>query len=467
MSLNVTVPISYAAERDYILSVILKHFLGLDYVVQRTCVKVVCISDKDNERCLVIPDGLFALPQSTWLTEESLPREPLAWFNLRTFDDELSFDTVPVIYGADMSDIGKGDYPARECCLRIPIDIFGSAFFMLTRYEEIINRKRDEHDRFPAIASLAHRNGFFDRPIVDEYVEILWTALKRLWPALVRKQRMFSMLVSHDVDSPSRYGFLTLPRTIRAMGGDILLRGNIGTAIQGPWIRLKSSRQIHPADPYNTFDLIMDISERYGLVSAFYFICGRSRKNYDAQYEINHPAIRHLLKRIHERGHEIGLHPSYDTYQRPQAIMDEAMHLRSICAEEGIQQAKWGGRMHYLRWETPTTLYGWEQAGMSYDSTLGYADHVGFRCGTCHEYPAFDPVARRKFSLHIRPLIAMDCSVIGKGYRGLGVTPAAYDEFKKLKSACRAVGGTFTILWHNTQFTTQQERELYEAVIKA
>lgn len=40
---------------------------------------------------------------------------------------------------------------------------------------------------------------------------------------------------------------------------------------------------------------------------------------------------------------------------------------------QGIQQAEWGGRMHYLRWKTPTTLYGWEQAGMTYDSTLSYA----------------------------------------------------------------------------------------------
>ena len=29
--------------------------------------------------------------------------------------------------------------------------------------------------------------------------------------------------------------------------------------------------RIHRSDPYNTYDLIMDISERHGLVSAFYF----------------------------------------------------------------------------------------------------------------------------------------------------------------------------------------------------
>ena len=30
--------------------------------------------------------------------------------------------------------------------------------------------------------------------------------------------------------------------------------------------------------------------------------------------------------------------------------------------------------MHYLRWENTTTLQAWDEAGMNYDSTLGYAD---------------------------------------------------------------------------------------------
>jgi len=120
-----------------------------------------------------------------------------------------------------------------------------------------------------------------------------------------------------------------------------------------------------------------------------------------------------------------------------------------------------------LRWETPITLYGWEQAGMTYDSTMGYADHAGFRCGTCHEYPAFDPVKQVTVKIRIRPLVAMECTVIDKAYMGLTSAADAYDAFMKLKNACKSVGGTFTLLWHNSRFTTQQERGLYEAVIKA
>jgi hypothetical protein len=468
VKLIVTIPDSYSVERDYILSVILKEFLGLNYIIRRTGNADVCISEQDSKRCLVIPDGLFAIPKDKWLTKESLPKQPLEIWEPQAmgFGNSVGLAPVPVIYGACNRSADEENCFQNDQDSHLPIDIFGSAFFMLTRYEEIVKQDRDEHDRFPAWASLAYQEGFLERPIIDEYVEILWLAMKQLWPGLSRKKRNFEMVVSHDVDTPCRYGFLTIPQTIRAMGGDILLRGSIGTALLGPWIRYKTVEAIHRSDPYNTYDLIMDISERHGLVSAFYFKGGCTDRLYDTPYNLHHPAIRNLLRHIHERGHEIGLHPSYGAYQTPQIIVEEAAHLRHVCEEESIQQAEWGGRMHYLRWKTPTTLYGWEQAGMTYDSTLSYADHAGFRCGTCHEYPAFDPASGTCFNLRIRPLIAMEGTVIGKGYMGLGLAPSAYDKFLQLKQACRNVEGKFTLLWHHPGFADQQEREMYEAVVK-
>ena len=37
-------------------------------------------------------------------------------------------------------------------------DLFGSAMFMLSRYEEIARPEPDRHERFPATASLAYRD---------------------------------------------------------------------------------------------------------------------------------------------------------------------------------------------------------------------------------------------------------------------------------------------------------------------
>ena len=63
--------------------------------------------------------------------------------------------------------------------------------FMLSRYEEVVKSDRDRFDRFPASASLAAQEGFLNRPIVNEYLEILWACLIRLWPQMQRNHAHF------------------------------------------------------------------------------------------------------------------------------------------------------------------------------------------------------------------------------------------------------------------------------------
>lgn len=348
-------------------------------------------------------------------------------------------------------------------CIRY--DILSLICWMLSRAEEVGRSDLDEHGRFPATSSHAFQNGYLTRPVVDEWLHILGQVMQRLWPGISLKQHTFNLKVSHDVDIPSRYGFSSPLQLIRSIGGDLLKRGDLRNCLFAPWIRLHTKGKLHPRDPANTFDWIMDISEARGLRSAFYFVCGRTDSSKDAFYEVEHSVIRDLIRRIHARGHEIGLHPSYNTYRDPAAIVVEANRLRQVCADEGIKQSEWGGRMHYLRWQQPITMFGWESAGMDYDCSLGYADSVGFRCGTCFEYPAFDPVATKMLNLRIRPLVAMDVTVLGPNYMNMGAGEQAYQKLCQLKNACRAVNGCFTILWHNTGFGSTARRKLYEKIL--
>jgi hypothetical protein len=350
---------------------------------------------------------------------------------------------------------------------RIHYNVLALTYWMLSRQEEIGRTDVDGHGRFSAMSSHAFKHGYLEQPVVDEWLHVLAQVIQKVWPALPLKQHRFSMKVSHDVDRPSRYCFGSLARTFRAMAGDVFKRGDLKAALLGPWVRLNSKATLHAADPANTFSWIMDVSERHGLRSAFYFICGRTEESKDADYELDHPAIRDLMRRIYLRGHEVGLHPSYNSYQTPKTIVSEAARLLRVAHEEGIEQSEWGGRMHFLRWEHPTTLNAWEQAGMTYDSSLSYADRPGFRCGTCFEYPAFDPVGQQVLRLRIRPLIAMECTVMAQCYLGLGTGAAAFTKFHELKNACKTVNGCFTLLWHNSEFDSAAKRSMYESVIQA
>ncbi|QVL49807.1 MAG: polysaccharide deacetylase family protein [Thiocapsa sp.] len=462
MTLIVETPGTHPAERDYILGVILGDFLGISWQRAASTDGDAHLRLRGDDSEIVLPDIFFSQSDPAWLTAATLPRLPLATWGTRELAVNISLTepVVPVICGAAHPILRRSGQT-----IELPIDIFGSAFFMLSRYEEAILPDRDNHNRFPAMASLANRAGFLGRPIVDEYVEVLWAAMQQLWPSLKRKPRAPRTLVSHDVDCPSRDVFASPFQVLLRSGADLLKRRDLANAVRRPWRWIASGQRIRGSDPDNTFDWLMDQSEHHGLTSAFYFMSRRTHARFDVGYRLEHPAIRQLLRHIHVRGHEIGLHPSYNSYHNPLTIEAEATRLKGVCAEEGIEQAEWGGRMHYLRWEMPTTLLGLEQAGMTYDSTLSYADRPGFRCGTCHEYPAFDPVRSQALKLRIRPLIAMECTVMAERYMGLGTTAAAYEAFMKLKRACETVDGDFTLLWHNTQLASPQERELYQAII--
>lgn len=352
----------------------------------------------------------------------------------------------------------------QEHSATIHYDILGLTYWMLTRLEEVGRTDLDDHYRFPATSSHAFQHGYLERPIVDEWLLILGQVIHRVWPHIELKKHEFSMKVSHDVDNPSLYAFKSWSTVCRMMTGHLLKRRDLKAFLTAPYVKFATDKYLHPADPFNTFDWLMDVSEANNLQSAFYFICGRTDRLRDADYELENPVIRNLMRRIHERGHEIGLHPSYGTYKTPELIKKEAERLKRVAAEEGIFQKHWGGRMHYLRWEQSTTLRAWNDACMTYDSTLGYADRPGFRCGTCHEYIAFDPVRQEELELVVRPLVAMECSIISFMYLGLNDADQILDKLMQLKSKCYSVGGMFTLLWHNSFFLDRKLLGIYEKI---
>lgn len=492
MTLLVEAPNGRCPERDYILGVLLGDFLGLPWrreVSERQDVRIT-LGGQPGE--IWVPDILFSVADADWLTEASMPRRPLAQWDTRDLAKDITLvdPTVPVIYGGhpipvgaqppERTNAGHGAGSGNGRCLHagaeafavledgrvsLPIDIFGSAFFMLSRYEELVTPDRDEHDRFPAWASLAYREGFLERPIVDEYVEILWKAMSMLWPGLERRDRKPSVRVSHDVDRPSRYSFGPFGRFVRSVAGDVVKRRNFTSPVHGLAARYGRSDSLHSADPFNTFDWLMDVSDSNGLQSAFYFIPGKTYAPHDPLYDMTDPKIRSLVRRIAERGHEVGLHPGYNTYRDSPTLAAQAEHLRQVSEEEGVQQNEWGGRMHYLQWSADTTPTAWEHAGMAYDSTLGFADHVGFRCGTSHDFPLYSWSERRALTVTERPLIAMEGTVLSAKYMGLSEADDVRGHLNTLRSRCHQFNGAFNLLWHNSELVDSQSRRIYvEAV---
>ena len=174
--------------------------------------------------------------------------------------------------------------------------------------------------------------------------------------------------------------------------------------------------------------------------------------------------VTDVLRDIDSRGHRIGIHPGYKTYNDKNNFRLSVQKLKQTLAKESINQEILIGRQHYLRWKTPDTARFYEENKVISDSTLGYADMPGFRCGTCIRYNFFDAEEQKLMDLYEQPLIVMECSVISGKYMGLSASKKAQDNMIKLKDICKKVGGEFTLLWHNTSLFTVCEKEIYREI---
>ena len=87
----------------------------------------------------------------------------------------------------------------------IPFDIFSAVFYMVSRYEEYLDFDPDIHGRFPAHQSLAYRNGFLDRPVVNLWIKEFTKLLVVRFPGLVFRKNSFRKMVTFDVDEPFKY----------------------------------------------------------------------------------------------------------------------------------------------------------------------------------------------------------------------------------------------------------------------
>jgi hypothetical protein len=348
-------------------------------------------------------------------------------------------DPVPILFwGAGRLRPTRFAEITERGSLVVWCDIVAATLFLLSRWEETQISVRDEHDRMPVTESVAFRQGFLDRPLVDEYAMILREWLEVLLPNWTPRRQRFRVKVSHDIDLV--WPFRRLRGAAGAVARDLLRkrpRQTAGTAA----LAMKQLVAPRRTPYYRGIGRLAEISTRHGFQSAFYFMAADASR-YDSGYDPTSPAIRDCIAGLREQGCEIGFHAGYRTLGDPALLAAEKSKLEGI-----LGTTRFGGRQHFLRFRVPDTWRDWESAGLSYDSTLSFADREGFRCGTCHAYRPFDAQRDRELDVWELPLIVMDGTL--RQYRELSPA-AARQRVRELADRCRAVEGTFTLLWHNS-----------------
>jgi peptidoglycan/xylan/chitin deacetylase (PgdA/CDA1 family) len=305
--------------------------------------------------------------------------------------------------------------------------------------------------------------GLLYRPVVDEdYLKN--GGAKPSWPG----DKPFAVCLTHDVDAVASRSWrqaLRLrdrPSSGEAFGGPARKAAAVLKGLAG------AAAGARAADPFHAFDRCLDVEEKFGARSTFFFWPGASRvskRHYsDCLYELSDPIVfggercrvREMIREMDRRGWEIGLHPSWYSYDDPSELRRQKESVEEALGKDVVSL-----RQHLLHFDVRVTPRAQSEAGFKYDSTLGFNDNVGFRFGTCRPWRVFDLKVDRELPLLEIPLIVQDVALM-RPNKGLRLDPgAAFGYVVQLAGEVEKVGGVLTLLWHPDALTVKEYGELY------
>lgn len=306
--------------------------------------------------------------------------------------------------------------------------------------------------------------GLLYRPVVDEnYLQN--GGEKPSWP----DGKSFAVCLTHDVDAVSLYSLKQSLRSRKAQllnGGGAFqkVRSLAGLGIDLARLGIRAKQK----DPLHCYERWLKAEKQCGAHSTFFFWPGLSavtkRHCTDCMYELTDPVIfdnqkctvAEMIREIDQQGWEIGLHPSWYSFDDVDELKRQKEALEKALGHEVVSI-----RQHCLHYDIRITPAVHAEAGFKYDSTLGFNDNVGFRFGTCYPYHLYNLKAKKELSIMEIPLIIQDGAMLNpaKGMRLDEET--AFQYVKLIAEAVEKVGGTLTLLWHPNHIIKPDWWELY------
>jgi hypothetical protein len=335
----------------------------------------------------------------------------------------------------------------------IPLDLFLNVFYHISRYEEKW-RHFTEETATDHSSSILSRYQNLTLPAVDFLISYLDNLIRERikqdkknairvlpWP----NGEDIGVAFTHDVDITRG-----LPLKLRLVKTG---EGYLNKLIGKPHALKKVKQEIHEKDEKSwNFPELIEHYRKKEWKATFFFIA-KMMEGRHYRYNVFSNKFKKLFKNLLENDHEIALHPSKFSFDRPRYYREERHKLENASGVEIV-----GMRQHYLRAKFPRLWNFAERAALGYDSSLGYNYQAGFRAGTTHPFKTFDvfedkPLSLTEFSLHL-----FEYNLPGSG-----------EDIDQSKSTLSALvkevikyNGLLVSLLHPSNFVHEPYKELWE-----
>ncbi|XLS30184.1 polysaccharide deacetylase family protein [Flavobacteriaceae bacterium M23B6Z8] len=341
-------------------------------------------------------------------------------------------------------------FPTNERS-NIPFDIFAASFYLLSRYEEYLPHVKDNHGRYPAEESLAFKEGFLQKPIVDLWIKKLKETLVKSFPDLEVTDKKFSFTSLIDVSISHCFKHRGVLRTLG------------GTMLDISSFKLKRVFKRYAVllglkkDPYNNFQSLLRLHQQHQ-VEAIFFILIADYSRYDKNISIFNNHFRSLVKSIADYS-IVSLMGSYDSYENIVSLKKSRANLIEL-----INRPVKRIRLRYNRVNIPETYKLLVDAEINEDYTMGYTSYPGFRAGTCTPFYFYDISYEVQLPLKVNPFCLQDYSFLK-----LNSDSEIRSVIARLYNEVKNVNGHFMTVFANSMLGGSGEknyRRIYDELVK-
>lgn len=315
-------------------------------------------------------------------------------------------------------------------------DIFSAIFYLLSRYEEYLRHDKDSYGRYAHTNSIAWREGFLNRPLVNEWMSDLRCRLTdNGYQASVIRHLAFSFLPTYDIDIAFSYrhkGFW------RNFGAGVLELLTLKWKSFGQRLAVCLGKK---RDPFDVFGWLNGLHEKHGLRPYYFFLFAPKRGRYDKNIDPRHPAMQQLVY-DHAIRYPVGIHPSWRSGDEPGQLNEE---IELLAKAGGITIN--ASRQHYIRMSFPATYRQLLSAGIRFDFSMGYGSINGFRASVALPFYWYDLEKEETTGLLLFPFCYMEANSYFEQHQ---TEEEGLKEMRYYYDVVKSTGGLFCMIWHNS-----------------
>lgn len=315
----------------------------------------------------------------------------------------------------------------------LPFDPFAAGFYLISRYEEYLPYIKDRYERFSPNQSMAFKNYFLKKPVVNIWAQHIEEKIKQFYPDIKTRTKKFSFIPTIDIDSAYAYKFKGL---IRSIGGYLksLKKLDFPEIVERTKVLTGLS-----VDYFDTYSYLSSIHHKFKLKPVF-FILFAKYGTYDKNIPINNQKFHSLIKMLDDEA-DVGIHPSFASNSDISILKVEINNLSNV-----LNRSITKSRQHFLKLSMPQSYRNLLELGITDDYTMGYASEIGFRASICTPFNFYDLEMDLETNLVIHPFAFMEGTL--RDYHNKDANKAKPIIFSLIDEV-RKVNGTFISLWHN------------------